>query len=1199
MNLFQKGEYEPAIPVGKKAIALARSEFGETDTLYAIANHNLAEAYYALEQWDEAKPLYKIAIRTYALNKQISASSIALCNNSLGNIFLSQNKFDSAQPCYEAAFLNYFRKPQENYQGLIAVTTNLHYVYYYIGKNKEDQVLYEKMLPLIEQQEGKQTSSYYLGLRNLAIAYKLQQLLTEAEKAMNFVLTIFTGLKGSNNLEYANLLDELGGIILEQGRPKEAEQVVLKAYDLKTNLPGVDTISLVSNYNALGNIYTELADYPKALDFFQQAIALLEKANAQTSDWYEVTLRNYGLHYIQRGMPAEAKSILMQLLDVQTAKYGNDYPDNGTILTLIANTEFGLNEFALAEQHAKEGMQIIIHAYGKENNDVAKAMQTLGQIYHKLGKSTEGIELYQQAITIIKKIFGNESDHFANSLSELGLIHQELNNFAQAEILLKESLNIRKKIYGQEHPLYALSLANLSLVYAAQGRYANADPLLAEAIQIYIKKGLANTNNFLILLNNVASMSDQMGRYEESAKIYGQLLQFLRADKNKNDATLFIVLNNLSINSLRQKKYGDALHYALEATEIAKNYFGSNTQNYITAKNNSFAAYLEKGDLLKAEDLVAEIIPVGKKVMGEKAPLLATVYFNAAVLQTRMNNLAMASQYLDSFSRITLYNLHQNFYTLSEKEKLTWWQEQSSRFNLAPSLLMLQPSSSELLKENFANQQLQLKGFVLNDAAMALRRARQSGNNKLKTLIDEWQLNRGLVSKQTSIPVNERTFSLDSLENIANELEKQINQLSAGLFQQKMETVDWKTIQASLAEDEAAIEFIRFHFFNKDWTDTMQYAALIIRKNSIPQFVPLCTEAQISYCLNGAKNNDRETNINRLYRSTITGNKNNGNFLGDSLYKLIWQPLLPYLQNIHVVSYAPDGLLHKVAFHALPTPDKKILIDQYRLQQFTSIRQLANRSGEKTNQWTSVFLLGNANFNSLPGASNGSATTAAARTGNSAWNALPGTGKEILSLQPLFAKARKIVTMVNGVDASEESIKKLDGHSPSIMHLATHGFFLPDPTTDSVTKSTSKNLYALSNDPLVRSGIVVSGANNAWNGTEPPTGIENGIVTAYEIAQLDLHQTQLVVLSACETALGDLQGTEGVFGLQRALKIAGVKNIIVSLWQVPDKETVELMTAFYTNLLSGKEVREAFYLAQKEMRSKYAPFFWAAFVLVE
>ncbi|MBC7587179.1 MAG: CHAT domain-containing protein, partial [Chitinophagaceae bacterium] len=110
---------------------------------------------------------------------------------------------------------------------------------------------------------------------------------------------------------------------------------------------------------------------------------------------------------------------------------------------------------------------------------------------------------------------------------------------------------------------------------------------------------------------------------------------------------------------------------------------------------------------------------------------------------------------------------------------------------------------------------------------------------------------------------------------------------------------------------------------------------------------------------------------------------------------------------------------------------------------------------------------------------------------------------------------------------------------------------------------------------------------------------EDGIATAYEIAQLNLSNTQLVVLSACETALGDLQGTEGVFGLQRAFKIAGVKNLIVSLWQVPDKETAELMTIFYGKLLTGITVREAFYKTQKEMRSKYAPYSWAAFVLIE
>ena len=492
---------------------------------------------------------------------------------------------------------------------------------------------------------------------------------------------------------------------------------------------------------------------------------------------------------------------------------------------------------------------------------------------------------------------------------------------------------------------------------------------------------------------------------------------------------------------------------------------------------------------------------------------------------------------------------------------------------------------------------MQLKGFVLNDAATALRKARQSGNAKLKTLIDEWQMNRELLSKQSNLPVNERTLSIDSLEKITNELEKQINQLAAGVLQSKTETVNWQTIQSSLANDEAAIEFVRFRYFNKNWTDTIQYAALVIRKNSLPEFVPLCTEAQISYCLTGAKDNDRETNINKLYRSTITGNKNNGKFLGDSLYQLIWKPLLPYLQNISTISYAPDGLLHKVAFHALPAPDKKILIDQYRLQQYTSIRQLANKEQTKTNNWNAVFLLGNPDFNTLP-ATDKQTVTKPVSTRN-AWAALPGTAKEITSLQQVFANNKVQVTMAQSKNATEEIFKKLDGHSLPIMHLATHGYFLPDPKEDTIHKDLERNIYALSNDPLIRSGIVMAGANNAWNGLQPPAGTEDGVLTAYEIAQMDLHSTKLVVLSACETALGDLQGSEGVFGLQRAFKIAGVKNMVVSLWQVPDKETVELMTAFYTNLLSGKEVREAFYQAQKEMRAKYPPFFWAAFVLVE
>jgi len=139
----------------------------------------------------------------------------------------------------------------------------------------------------------------------------------------------------------------------------------------------------------------------------------------------------------------------------------------------------------------------------------------------------------------------------------------------------------------------------------------------------------------------------------------------------------------------------------------------------------------------------------------------------------------------------------------------------------------------------------------------------------------------------------------------------------------------------------------------------------------------------------------------------------------------------------------------------------------------------------------------------------------------------------------------------------------------------------------------------LAEDPLLRTGLVLAGGNYAWSGKTPVDGVEDGIATAYEISQLNLSNTELLVLSACETALGDIKGSEGVFGLQRGFKMAGVKKMIVSLWQVPDKETAELMTAFYSYWINGKNINESFYQAQADMRKKYAAYYWAAFVLVE
>jgi CHAT domain-containing protein len=386
------------------------------------------------------------------------------------------------------------------------------------------------------------------------------------------------------------------------------------------------------------------------------------------------------------------------------------------------------------------------------------------------------------------------------------------------------------------------------------------------------------------------------------------------------------------------------------------------------------------------------------------------------------------------------------------------------------------------------------------------------------------------------------------------------------------------------------------------------YAAYVLKKNdTIPQFVPLCQESQLLKIVYPKDVSD--ATIKAIYRSTITGKEQKA-ILGDSLYSLVWKPLLPYLEGIKKIEYSPSGVLYKIAFHALPAGNGQLLIDKYELNQYMSIRQLALKGPVKRSN-TSIALFGDASFtmDSLAIIKNSSANndaTAVYFSGTSrsetknAWINLPGTAKEINDIQSLFQSNRITSSIYTKEKATEEGFKLLSGKAPAIIHLATHGFFLPEKEKkDQLIPGEDKNAFILADDPMLRSGIILAGANRVWSGKEPVKAREDGILTAYEISQLDLHNTDLVVLSACETALGDVNGTEGVFGLQRAFKLAGVNNMLLSLWRVPDAETAELMTSFYKYFLQNKTAREALNEAQKEMRKKYAPYYWAAFVMIE
>jgi CHAT domain-containing protein len=315
-----------------------------------------------------------------------------------------------------------------------------------------------------------------------------------------------------------------------------------------------------------------------------------------------------------------------------------------------------------------------------------------------------------------------------------------------------------------------------------------------------------------------------------------------------------------------------------------------------------------------------------------------------------------------------------------------------------------------------------------------------------------------------------------------------------------------------------------------------------------------------------------------------------------ALYDIIWKPMEEELDGIKTIYISPSGLLHKISFASLSRENDVFLCDQFQFQNVTSTAKIISpdQFGFDQNSTTTIF--GGIEYN----------TDSTARE---VWSYLEGTKTETETIDQILENKNYPVNYLTNLSATESEFKNRASGS-SVLHIATHGFFFPDPeqssqqdqlvivedVTDFRGSARGYTDYLENKNPMMRSGLVFAGANNVWS-TETRKE-DDGVLTAQEVVDIDMRNTELVVLSACETGLGDIKGSEGVYGLQRAFKMAGVKFIIMSLWQVPDKETAEFMTLFYKRLIKLKDLQKAFAQTQKIMRTKYDPYYWAAFVLI-
>ncbi|MFN3939127.1 MAG: CHAT domain-containing protein, partial [Chitinophagales bacterium] len=410
----------------------------------------------------------------------------------------------------------------------------------------------------------------------------------------------------------------------------------------------------------------------------------------------------------------------------------------------------------------------------------------------------------------------------------------------------------------------------------------------------------------------------------------------------------------------------------------------------------------------------------------------------------------------------------------------------------------------------------------------------------------------------------------------------------------------WNTLVASLKMHEAAIQFIDVTYANALGTNSTSYFALLtLQWQSHPIVIKLFSDDELYPIIEKRAAEEERTYIQRIYGFPDPDFPDDTLYYqGDKLFKLIWQPLEAYLQNVNTIYYTATGVLNQVALHALPINEKEALFNRYRLVMKTNLTHTHVEDDKKIN---AILLAGGINYESAATISDAEyfvlAESDSTVDRGGSWKALPGTLTEIEKIESLAHENKTQIKIVKGSDASEQAIKNADLTNYDVLHIATHGYFFPDAI---VTDSTLPGMeFRSSASPLIRSGIILAGGNNTWMNGKADSLLEDGILTAYEISNLNLLNTQLVVLSACETGLGDIKGTEGVYGLQRAFQMAGAKQLLVSLWKIPDQYTAEFMQVFYTTLLSGQNAEKSLHTARLHMQKKTDAYNWAAFVLVQ
>ena len=1151
---------------------------------------------------------YKLLNKLYPAKKRNLKQGLELWNkiyaplinvNKLNNNFKKEKKEKKYKKAIK--YLTQIIALQKKYQNQdnISIRDNL----YHLGVIYSYDKQYKKSLnTLLKVKNTHQENAYnkkdYSDLL-LWIANNYEKLY-QYDKAIKYreeSLKIKTKILGEDHISLTKGYSHLGRLYFKIASYPNALKLYQKAMAITKKSNNKNDIKTAESYNSIGLIYKRMGNYQESLKYYRKALTIIKKIVGNKHINTAIGYNNLAMLYEQTGEYAEALKYAKKALAIKEKILNIKDPSLHTAYSNLGTLYKALGEYRKSLKYYTKALTIQIDVFGGDHVDTATSYGQIGMLYDIMGNYKDALQYTQKALTITKRIMGEYSPSTVTSYGNLAYVYYDIGNFPMALKYHKKALTSTEKVLGKEHIETAKSCNNVGFIYYNMGDYDMALEHYQKTLSIKEKVLGAKHISTAISYNNIGSLYHKIKMYSKALEYYQKALTVREEILGKLHTATAESYNNMGAISKDMKHYSKALNYYQNALSIQKKVLPKEHPSLATTYNNLGLLYQASSKPLKALEYLHKALAIREKILGNKHFLTALSYNSLSSTYYSTHNYPKSYHYARLAFDNFLFNREKVFTILDAKQKEKYLT--STAGYISSLLLSTYQYIYQLNKDNNtqeirnilnsgANAWLNYKGSIFDSENTIAMLYSSTKDKKIKAKIDDLVSSKRYLAKlYQSLPKpKERESWKNNIKKTEEKIARLTNEISSKATsfkeQQRLKSITYKDITSHLKKDELYIDYAKvgkyYYLFSLDKKDTISFTQISYKNTrKIDNLVKIFRE-DIDTILKGKNLTDE-----KLKRLTESSKEKLF-----QLYKLvIKQPLAKQLKTKNSLIISPDGGLKLLPFETLFNKENsKYLIEEKEIRYIPSGKELVRLykySKDKVNKKQSAVIFANPNFDTKITSASKEEIAITPNTSRSGiikslfrmrFSPLPGTKAEAEAIKETLKK--NTVSEYQESKATESTLMKVK--EPKILHIATHGFFINDTTIP---------------NPMLKSGIALAGAN-----ASVIKGKSDGVVTALKLSGLDLKGTELVVLSACETGVVDINATDSVSGLSKAFIQAGAKNIVMSLWSVDDEATKELMISFYQEMKENKNYAKALKAAKLKMIAQGRhPFYWAAFVV--